>query len=512
MRRDDVDVPRSSGVLLHVTSLPGRGVGEIGAPAHAWVEWLADAGQTLWQILPLVPVGEGGSPYNGLSALAGNPLLVSLEPLVDEGLLDRVPAAPFPADHVDYPSVIRWKDELLRAASHAFRAGAAPHLRGPFTEFRRAHAGWIEDYALFRAVREEMDGAAWIEWDRPIRLREARAVDAWRGRLGDRIDDHVFRQFLFDRQWALLRRHANQQGIRLVGDIPIFVAYDSADVWANRELFLLDEEGRPTHVAGVPPDYFSETGQRWGNPLYRWDEMARRGYPWWKQRFRRALEQVDIARVDHFRGFEAFWEIPAAEQTAMVGQWVEGPGAALFRSVEEELGPLPLIAEDLGLITPGVEALRDELGLPGMRVLQFAFDGDPSNPHLPRNYPEHCVCYTGTHDNDTTLGWWQGADAEQRALVRRQAPDGSGGIHWDFIQLAFDSPARWAVVPLQDVLGLGNEARMNTPGIAGGNWSWRVRAEEITGQAQARLRDVTRDTDRRRVDHEDRHTARRGTV
>jgi 4-alpha-glucanotransferase len=505
-------VPRSSGVLLHVTSLPGQGVGEIGDAAHAWVDWLADAEQTLWQILPLVPVDEGGSPYNGFSALAGNPLVVSLDPLVEDGLLSGRPTDRFPTEHVDFPAVIRWKEEALRAASTAFREGAAPHLRDDFASFRRSHADWLEDYALFRSVRQEMGGAPWIEWERPIRLREAAAVELWRKRLREPIEDEVFSQFVFDRQWAALRRHAHSRGIRVVGDIPIFVAYDSADVWAHRDLFLLDEGGRPTHVAGVPPDYFSESGQRWGNPLYRWQEMDRRGYPWWKRRFRRALQQVDIARVDHFRGFQAFWEIPADEETAMVGRWVTGPGAALFRALEAEMGRLPLIAEDLGLITPEVDALREELELPGMRVLLFAFDGDPSNPHLPANHPVHSVCYTGTHDNDTAVGWWKRASPLERARLQRETPRTSAGVHWDLIRLAFESPARWAVVPLQDVLGLGNDARMNTPGTSSGNWSWRVSSDALTADVRTRLRDFSRATHRQSAGAADRRPANRGVV
>lgn len=491
-------LPRCSGILLHVTSLPGRGIGDLGPAAFRWVDWLAGAGQSLWQILPLVPTGEGGSPYHGLAALAGNPLLVSPERLAEDGLLDldEVGGEQLPATWVDYPRVGRWKDRLLRQAFAAFRAGAAPGLRPAFAAFRARHAGWLDDYALFQAVREAHGGAPWTEWDAPIRRREPHAIEQWRERLWDRIEDQAFRQFLFERQWRALHDHCRERGIRVIGDLPIFVAHDSADVWAHRELFHLDADGRPTVVAGVPPDYFSATGQRWGNPLYRWDVLAESGYRWWIERFRRTLEQVDLVRVDHFRGFEAYWEIPAAEPTALHGRWVPGPRTALFEAVERELGVLPIIAEDLGIITPEVDALREALGFPGMRVLQFAFDGDPRNPHLPANHPRDAVAYTGTHDNATTVGWWRDAAPEERERVRALAPAAAGGVHWEMIGLAFASPAHFAIVPLQDVLGLDDEARMNTPGTVTGNWTWRVPEERLTADVQQRLRELTSATGR----------------
>lgn len=493
-----IDIPRCSGVLLHVTSLPGPGIGDLGPAVFRWIDWLADAGQTLWQILPLVPVDRGGSPYNGLSALAGNPLLISPELLAKDGLLNEPARRDLPAGSVHFPSALAWKDDLLRSAFSAFRGGEARHLRHDFEAFRDEHASWLDDYALFMAIREATGGAPWTTWDVAIRLRDPGALAAARARLVDRIEDHVFRQFLFERQWQAVRSHASARSIRIVGDIPIFVAHDSADVWANRDLFLLDDDGVPTRVAGVPPDYFSETGQRWGNPLYRWGEMERRGYPWWTLRFRRAMSQVDVARVDHFRGFESYWEIPAEEETAIHGRWVAGPGAPFFHAIERKLGPLPLIAEDLGLITPQVDELREHLGLPGMRVLQFAFDGDAKNPHLPENHPTLCVSYTGTHDNDTVVGWWRQAEPELRSRVRERVPAGTDGVHWDLIHAAFSSAAVWAVVPLQDVLGLGNEGRMNTPGVPGGNWSWRFRWESLTNEARRRLEEATTDAGRAR--------------
>lgn len=490
---------RAAGVLLHPTSLPGRGVGDAGPESRRFVEWLAGAEQSAWQVLPLVPVDGGGSPYNGLSALAGNPLLVSPEALVREGLLDpaEVGGEELPRGRVDYPRALAWKDGLLRRAWEAFRGGAAPGLRGELEAFRARHASWLEDYALFRALREEQEGACWVEWDPGVRLRRPEALARARERLADAVERHAFRQLLFDREWSALREHAHARGVRIVGDVPIFVAYDSADVWAHPELFHLDAEGRPTVVSGVPPDYFSATGQRWGNPLYRWDAMRERGYRWWVERFRRTLEMVDVVRVDHFRGFEAYWEIPAEEETALRGEWKPGPGAELFRALRRELGELPLIAEDLGLITPGVEALRDELGLPGMRVLQFAFGEDGRNPHLPANHPENAVAYTGTHDNDTALGWLQhGAAPEEREALLGLVRDPGGDLNWEMIRLVFASRAKLAVVPLQDVLGLGSEARMNTPGTGRGNWEWRVPEGVVTDPLRVRLAEVTRATGR----------------
>ncbi|HEX2191451.1 MAG TPA: 4-alpha-glucanotransferase [Longimicrobiaceae bacterium] len=490
--------PRSSGVLLHPTSLPGRGIGDLGEPARRFVDWLAEAGQGLWQILPLVPTNSGGSPYDGLSAMGGNPLLASPEALAADGLLDpaEIGGGELSADRVDFPRVAAWKDELLRRAWMALRGGAALHLRAEFDEFRARGASWLEDYALFRALREEYRCAAWSDWEPGLRRRDPEALARARRRLEGEVELNEFRQWVFDRQWKALREHAHARGVRIVGDVPIFVAYDSADVWAHPELFELDGEGRPLVVSGVPPDYFSATGQRWGNPLYRWERMRANGFRWWTQRFRRTLELVDVVRIDHFRGFEAYWEIPGDEETALHGRWRPGPGTELFDAVRRELGQLPLVAEDLGLITPEVEALRDRLGLPGMRVLQFAFGGDdPESPHLPGNYPEGSVAYTGTHDNDTALGWLRGAGAEERERVERLlAPGEDPG--WGMIRLVMESRAKLAVVPLQDVLALGSEGRMNTPGTGAGNWAWRFREGALTGELARRLRELARATGR----------------
>jgi len=492
-------LPRSAGILLHPTSLPGRGVGDLGEAAHRFVDWLAGAEQTLWQLLPLVPVSEGGSPYNGLSAMAGNPLLVSPEGLVRDGLLDpdRVGGEELPDDRVDYSRAVPWKEGVVRAAWEGFRAGRAPALREAFEDFRRRNAAWLEDYALFRALRGVYRGAAWIEWERGVRLREPAALERAREELADEVEVHAFAQFLFDRQWGELRRHAGERGVRIVGDIPIFVAYDSADVWAHQDVFHLDAEGHPVVVSGVPPDYFSKTGQRWGNPLYRWDVMEARGYRWWTERFRRTLELVDVVRIDHFRGFESYWEIPADEETAIRGAWRPGPGARLFEAVRRRLGELPLIAEDLGLITAEVDALRDALGLPGMRVFQFAFGDDDRNPHLPASHPEGSVAYTGTHDNDTAVGWLrESASDEERSRVARLLDPAAEDVHWEVIRLVLGSAARLALVPMQDVLGLGSEARMNTPGTPEGNWGWRLPAGALTEDLQRRLREVTLATGR----------------
>jgi 4-alpha-glucanotransferase len=491
---------RRSGILLHPTSLPGDGTGDLGAHAWRFVDWLALAGQTLWQVLPLVAVGEGGSPYNGLSAFAGNVLLLSPDLLVEDALLDedeaRVPA--LDPDVADFAGAAGWKDGLLRRAHAAYRAAGSPGLRTGFAEYRQRQAEWLDDWALFRALRSE-HGAPWTRWPEPLRRRDPRAIAEARERLGDEVERHALAQFLFDRQWGELRRYANGRGIYVMGDVPIFVAHDSADVWAHPELFELDGQGHPTVVSGVPPDYFSETGQRWGNPLYRWDVLERQGYAWWTARFRRTLEMVDVARIDHFRGFESYWEVPAGEETALHGRWVPGPGTKLFAAVERELGPLPLIAEDLGIITPEVEALRDELGFPGMRVLQFAFGGsDPENPHLPANYPREAVAYTGTHDNNTALGWWrdEAGTGERSALAELAGNDNPAEAGWGMIEVVLSSNADLAVVPLQDVLGLGSEARMNTPGSESGHWRWRFRDGQLTRELAARLRDITARTGR----------------
>ena len=487
--------PRRAGLILHPTSLPGPyGIGSLGEQAFAWLDFLEAAGMRLWQVLPLGPTGYGDSPYQSFSAFAGNHYLIDLQLLVREGLLEEADLATgreLPWDHVDYGQVIPFKLAALERAFDNFEAAGGGSREG-FERFVSEHAGWLDDYALFMALKEQHGGVAWTEWPTPLRLREEAALEDARGQLGRAVRKHQFWQWLFHRQWLAIKERANGKGIEIIGDIPIFVSFDSADTWANPELFYLGDDGNPTVIAGVPPDYFSETGQRWGNPLYRWKRMEAQGYRWWIERFRSSLEFYDLVRIDHFRGFEAYWEIPASEETAVKGRWVRGPGQAFFDAIREALGDLPVIAEDLGVITPEVEELRDRNGLPGMKVLQFAFAGDPDDPYLPHNYPANAVVYTGTHDNDTTAGWYAGAPENERDFVRRYLARSDDEIVWSLIRLAFSSVANTAIVPLQDVLGLGGDARMNTPGRLGGNWSWRYRPEQLEYWHAPQLQEMAR--------------------
>jgi len=485
---------RGAGVLLHPTSLPGpHGSGDLGAVAYRFVDWLARARQGFWQILPLGPTGFGNSPYATRSAFAGNPLLISLDRLHERGLLDAGDLEGAPAgspDRVDFDRVLTWKQDRLHHAFARFERAADFDQRGRLREFVAAEAHWLDDFAAFMALRAANHDRPWSDWPAALKLRAADALHGAMQTLASELAYQRFVQWLFAEQWTALKRYANQRGIRIFGDIPIFVALDSADVWAHPELFQLDADGQPTVVAGVPPDYFSATGQRWGNPLYRWDVLARRGYAWWIQRFRHALQQADLVRVDHFRGFEAYWEIPASEPTAVNGRWQPGPGLALFDAVRGALGQLRLVAEDLGVITPEVEALRRAVGSPGMRVLQFAFGGDATNPYLPHNCTRDAIVYTGTHDNDTTAGWWAAAGEQERDRVRRYlARDGSDLAH-DLIRLAYGSVADTAIVPVQDVLGLGSEARMNLPGRPEGNWNWRLRPDALRDEHADWLADL----------------------
>lgn len=471
-------VRRAAGILLHPTSLPGpHGSGDLGAGAYRFVEWLAAARQGLWQVLPLNPTGYGNSPYAAASAFAGNPLLISLERLRDDGLLSDDDLAGPPASppgRVAYVEATAWKlDRLRRAYGRMLSPGCAAHAE-PFARFCAAQAAWLDDYALFMALRKAHDGRPWATWGTAVRAREPAALQAARADLADEIGFQQFAQYLFDAQWGDLHRFAAARGIRIMGDLPIFVAHDSADVWANQRIFALDAAGQPRVVAGVPPDYFSATGQRWGNPLYHWDLLAADGYRWWIERFRAALRLVDVVRIDHFRGFDSYWEIPADQPTAEHGHWAPGPGTALFDAVRAALGALPIVAEDLGTITPAVDALRRSIGAPGMRVLQFAFGDDNRNPYLPHNYDRDTVVYTGTHDNDTTRGWFETASEHERHHVLSYlARDGSDIVH-DLIRAAYGSVADLAVVPLQDVLALGSDARMNLPGRPEENWCWRM--------------------------------------
>jgi 4-alpha-glucanotransferase len=492
--------PRSSGILLHPTSLPGRyGIGDLGEWAYHLVDYLASAGQSIWQVLPLGPTSYGDSPYQCLSAFAGNPNLISLDSLAGAGWLtadDLATTPAFPAEYVDFGPVIEFHNQMLHTAYRAFKANASDEQRANFAAWRGAQGQWLDDFALFAALKKSYGGRPWVEWAEGEALHEPSAMAAARSRLADDVDEQAFRQWVFFEQWYALKGYANRKGVRLVGDIPIFVAHDSSDVWGNRHLYSLDDKGHPTVVAGVPPDYFSATGQRWGNPLYRWDVMQQDGYQWWISRFRAMLALVDLIRIDHFRGFEAYWEVPAHEPTAMHGQWQPGPREAFFDAVGAALGSLPIMAEDLGLITAEVVALRDKYNLPGMKVLQFAFGGDEcgDDPFLPHNYIQNCVVYSGTHDNNTTMGWWQGGEADEKArkCVKRYVGRKVKRANWELIRLGMMSVAHTFIIPMQDVLGLGAEARMNTPGRAAGNWSWRITPDALTGRSRTRLERLTR--------------------
>ncbi|MBA2668451.1 MAG: 4-alpha-glucanotransferase [Trueperaceae bacterium] len=484
--------PRSSGVLLHPTSLPGPGgIGELGDHAYRWVDLLADAGQSLWQVMPLGPTGYGDSPYQSFSTFAGNPYLISLERLRSSGLVTGDDAIPdLPDTHVDFGPTITARLGRLERAARAFASSADAASRSAFEAFCEAERAWLDDFALFMALKEAHGGRSWNEWEAPLRDRDAAALAEARGAHADAVTRHKLWQHWFYEQWSALKAHANARGVRIIGDVPIFVAYDSADTWANRSLFHLDAAGAPTVVAGVPPDYFSATGQRWGNPLYRWDRMAETGFAWWIRRFESTLDFVDLVRIDHFRAFAGYWEIPAAEPTAVRGRWVKGPGQPFFDALAGVLGTLPILAEDLGVITPDVELLRDDNGLPGMKVLQFAFAGGADDPYLPHNFPANAVVYTGTHDNDTTVGWYAQAPEAERDFVRRYLARDDDAIAWELWRVASLSVADIAIAPLQDLLGLGSEARMNTPGVASGNWGWRFAWEAIPAWLPGQLREL----------------------
>src|SRR5213594_1388015 len=488
---------RASGVLLHVTSLPSPyGIGDVGPAAVAWVDRLHDAGQCWWQALPLGPTGYGDSPYQSLSSFAGNPLLISPDWLIEDELVraaDCAGAASSPAS-VDFDAVARVKYPMLETAWKNFRAGARPDLRRELEHFVEEHAHWLDDYALFRALKARYDGASYRDWPDDLMRRVPAALDQARRDLTSQVDRVRFVQFLLFRQGARLKAHARAKDVRLIGDLPFFVSPDSSDVWANPELFLLDASHRPRVVAGVPPDYFSAQGQRWGNPIYAWDALAASGYRWCIDRLRALLAHVDAIRLDHFRGFAAAWHVPAGAPTAESGQWMPGPGARFFAEVQKTLGGLPFLAEDLGIITPDVVALRDAFRLPGTRVLQFAFDGHADNPHLPDNHVPNSVVYTGTHDNPTTRGRHNDLSEAERRNLWRYLKRG-GGTSADaapaLLRLAWSSVAALAIAPLQDVLNLGKDARMNQPGTAQGNWRWRSTEAMLSTSAWESLRDVT---------------------
>ncbi len=481
---------RRAGILLHPTSLPGLGpTGVLGAEAYRFVDFLSDSGQSIWQFLPLSPPDPTGSPYQSTSVHAADVRLVSLSQLAEWGWIPLDAVAPPGGPDARYDGE---RHAAVLAAAHAgFEAGARPDDREALRAFRETHGDWLDDYALFMALKARHGGRPWVDWPPRLRDREPAALAEARATEAALIDRICFEQFCFERQWDALKRYANERGVLLFGDMPIFVAHDSADVWANREAFMLDAQGRPLTVAGVPPDYFSETGQRWGNPHYRWDVMQADDFAWWRARIRTELRRFDLVRVDHFRGFEAYWEIPATDETAVGGHWVPAPGDELFACLERHFGRLPFVAEDLGIITEKVTRLRERYGFPGMKILQFAFDSGPDNPYLPHNHEQGSVVYTGTHDNDTSLSWFNGLSDELRGHVFDYLGGTGESMPWSLIRAALASTACLAVVPMQDVLGLGEGHRMNTPGTDAGNWQWRFDWPQLSQQGRQRLRHLT---------------------
>lgn len=491
---------------MHPTSLPGKyGIGDLGPEAFRFVDFLSEAEQRYWQILPLGPTGYGDSPYQCFSAFAGNTLLISPQKLIDDGMITAEDVAEIPdfSEHkVDFGRVYEWKNALLPKAYERFHGTTSVDLRGKFETFCQENEFWLDDYALYRSVKTMQDQRPWYEWPEPLKLRDAGTLSVIAETLFDEIQAHKFYQFLFFRQWYAVKAYANGRGIKIIGDIPIFIALDSADVWCNQDKFKLNADGSARVVAGVPPDYFSNTGQLWGNPIYDWDEMRADGYRWWASRVGATLETVDVVRVDHFRGFAASWEVPGGDKTAENGRWVDVPGKELFVALKAALDDLPVIAEDLGVITPDVEELRDGFGFPGMRILQFAFGGDAKNHDLPHNYIRNCVAYTGTHDNDTTVGWYlsqAGAGStrdaseisrEHEYCLKYLSSDGMS-IHWDFIRAVWASVADTAITPMPDLLGLGTEGRMNLPASKSGNWHWRMDKDAITAEITLRLKNLT---------------------
>ena len=505
--------PRRAGVLLHPTSLPSpAGIGDLGTGAYRFIDFLKQSRNKLWQVLPLNPTGYGDSPFQCFSASAGNPLLISLERLVEQDVLSQADLElhpSFPSDRVDYEAASHFKVPILTKAAQTFLKRAEGNERQDFERFCQTNANWLDDFALFMVCKNAHDGVRWTEWASNIAAREPRALQTWTLRFAPEIAVVKYWQFEFFQQWQALRSYAHEHGIRIIGDIPIYVAHDSADVWANRELFCLEPQGNPITVAGVPPDYFSTTGQLWGNPIFNWKLLKSTGYKWWVERFRAAFRLYDIVRIDHFRGFEAYWEVPATESTALNGRWIKGPGAELFSTLQQELGELPIIAENLGVITVEVEQIRQQFGFPGMAILQFAFGNDPQGPSFrPHNYVRNLVAYTGTHDNDTTLGWWNSEGTmdsirtsedvlKEHVFARTYlAYADDEPINWAMIRTVLASIADTAIIPLQDVLGLGTEARMNLPGTSRGNWCWRFPTGVLSSELAKRLRELNEAYDR----------------
>lgn len=489
---------RSSGILFHPTSLPGKyGIGTLGKEAYAFIDFLKKSRQKLWQIFPLGPTGYGDSPYQSFSSFAGNPYLIDFDLLIEAHLLSEEDLRDVffgdNEEYIDYGAIYNQKYPLLRRAYENFKSSDNHEMRENLEHFKRENASWLNDYSLYISLKNHFNGLPWNEWAHDIKNREHGAMEHYRNELADDIEYHNFIQFLFFKQWGDVKRYANENGIKIIGDIPIFVAADSSDAWANPEIFLFDEERKPVKVAGVPPDYFSATGQLWGNPLYNWQKLKETNYSWWVERVRANLSTCDIIRIDHFRGFEAYWAVPYGDDTAINGQWEPGPGINLFNAIKSQLGELPIIAEDLGLMTQGVIDLREATGFPGMKILGFAFDSGEENDYLPHTYTKNCVVYTGTHDNDTLIGWFQKAKEEDRQFARDYLNSRSDDeIHWDAIRGAWSSVANMAISPVQDFLGLGSEARINTPGVAAGNWQWRLKHGVLTDELADRIAKLTK--------------------
>ena len=489
---------RSSGILFHPTSLPGKyGIGTLGKEAYAFIDFLKKSKQKLWQIFPLGPTGYGDSPYQSFSSFAGNPYLIDFDLLIEAHLLSEEDLRDIffgdNEEHIDYGAIYNQKYPLLRKAYENFKSSDNNEMKGSFENFKRENSSWLNDYSLYISLKNHFNGLPWNEWAQDIKNREDGAMHHYRSELADDIEYHNFIQFLFFKQWGDVKRYANENGIKIIGDIPIFVAADSSDAWANPEIFLFDKERKPVKVAGVPPDYFSATGQLWGNPLYNWEKLKDTNYSWWVERVRANLSTCDIIRIDHFRGFEAYWAVPYGDDTAINGQWEPGPGIDLFNAIKSQLGELPIIAEDLGLMTQGVIDLREATGFPGMKILGFAFDSGEENDYLPHTYTRNCVVYTGTHDNDTLVGWFQKAKEEDRQFARDYLNSKADEeIHWDAIRGAWSSVACMAISPVQDFLGLGSEARINTPGVASGNWQWRLKQGVLTNELAERIAKLTK--------------------
>lgn len=479
---------RTSGILLHITSLPSRfGIGDLGEAAYGFVNVLAETKQKLWQVLPLGPTGFGDSPYQCFSTFAGNPLLISLEKLSEAGLLsaeDLNTNENFDDTKVDYGKVINYKYALYRKAFANFAEDK------DYKTFCTKHT-WLNDYALFISLKQHFNGRSWNEWDKDIKLKEPEAVARYTKNLAKEIAFHKFLQYCFFKQWHELKAYANKNGVQIIGDIPIYVAFDSSDAWGSPKTFFFDKNMNPTKVAGVPPDYFSKTGQLWGNPLYNWRELKKDNYKWWRDRVQAIRELVDIIRIDHFRGFCGYWAVPYGSETAMDGKWEKGPGADIFIAIKELLGDLPILAEDLGVLTPDVHALRDKFGFPSMKILEFAFNANEGSSYIPHLLERNSVVYTGTHDNDTVVGWFRTAAPQDKALFMEYTNTDGKDVAWDFIRLAFASVSNIAIVPMQDILSLDSDARMNTPSLASGNWQWRFKWNQVTPDLKGRLKRFT---------------------